>query len=187
MRKIFAFIAVSADGYHAGPNQELDWQDFDEEFDAFSREQLAEVDTLLFGRVTYEEMVAYWPTRQGDDGIGDTMNGIAKIVVSRTLETADWTNTRLINTGVQDELTALKRRPGKDIAILGSSTLTAGLLPTGLIDELRLLVNPIVLGNGRPVLKGASHRTRLELTKTRPFKSGGILLHYRPHATPPAP
>ncbi|WP_188191574.1 dihydrofolate reductase family protein [Nonomuraea sp. SYSU D8015] len=81
---------------------------------------------------------------------------------------------------VQEELAAVKRRQGKDIAIFGSSTLTANLLPTGLIDELRLLVNPIVLGEGRTLFEGAHQRTRLELTKTRPFKSGSLLLYYRP-------
>ncbi|MFD0856071.1 dihydrofolate reductase family protein [Actinomadura adrarensis] len=182
MRKIFAFIVVSVDGYHAGPNREVDWHHVDEEFEAFSMEQLGEADTLLFGRATYEVMAAHWPKQQGT-GIAGTMNGLDKIVISRTLEKAGWTNTRLVSTNVEDELTALKRRPGKDIAILGSSTLTAGLLPTGLIDELRLLVNPIVLGEGRSLLNAAG-TTRLELTKTRPFRSGSILLCYRPHAAP---
>ncbi|MCW2916134.1 MAG: dihydrofolate reductase [Actinomycetia bacterium] len=190
MRKIFSFMAMSVDGYHAGPNQELDWQNLDEEFNAFSLEQLSEVDTLLFGRVTYEVMVAYWPTQQGTDydtGIAARMNNVHKIVISRTLDKADWSNTRLITDNIDEELAAVKQRPGKDIAIFGSSTLTANLLRMGLVDELRLLVNPIALGVGRTLFKSTGERTRLELLKTRPFKSGNVLLYYRPQATTQTP
>lgn len=113
MRKIFAFIAVSADGYHADVNGDLDWPNLDEEFDAFSAEQLGEVDTLLFGRVTYEGMAAFWPTQgvEYNPRIAETMNTIVKVVVSTSLEKADWANTRLVSTDVADELAALKRRP----------------------------------------------------------------------------
>jgi dihydrofolate reductase len=107
------------------------------------------------------------------------MNSIPKIVISRTLTQASWANTQIVNDHAGEGLARLKRQPGKDIAIFGSSTLTAGLLPTGLVDELRIMVNPVVLGRGRSLFAGAPE-TGLKLLKTRQFASGNVLLHYRP-------
>jgi dihydrofolate reductase len=134
VRKMFSFMVVTVDGYYEGPNQQfIDWPTVDEEFDEFSVEQLDEVDTLVFGRVTYEMMAAYWPTPAADEDdprVAARMNSLAKIVVSRTLDMADWANTRLISE--IEGLRALKQRPGKDIAILASSDLTVNLLQMGL-------------------------------------------------------
>jgi len=183
MRKIFAFILTTLDGYYEGPNQEFDFWVVDEEFDGFAVEQLDEVDTLLFGRVTYEGMAAYWPTPAGqedDPRVAARMNGLSKIVVSRTLDKAEWANTRLIKDDVTEELTKLKQQPGKDIAILGSSALTVSLLQMGLVDEVRIMVNPVVLGAGRSVFRTADRRIGLELLKSRTFNSGNVLLYYQP-------
>jgi dihydrofolate reductase len=134
VRKMFSFMVVTVDGYYEGPNQQfIDWPTVDEEFDEFSVEQLDEVDTLVFGRVTYEMMAAYWPTPAADEDdprVAARMNSLAKVVVSRTLDKADWANTRLISDieGVR----ALKQQPGKDIAILASSDLTVNLLQMSL-------------------------------------------------------
>jgi dihydrofolate reductase len=108
------------------------------------------------------------------------MNGLAKIVVSRTLNKADWANTRLISGDVAEELTKLKEQPGKDIAILGSSDLTVGLLEAGLVDEVRIMVSPVVLGDGKSVFRTAAQRIGLELVRSRAFDSGNVLLYYRP-------
>lgn len=189
MRKIFSFIAISVDGYYADRDGGLDWVSVDDEFNQFSLEQLGEVDTLLFGRVTYEGMAAYWPTELGQQdnaAIADRMNSIAKIVVSRTLDRADWTNSRLISDKVQQALAEVKLQHGKDIAIFGSSSLTASLMGMGLLDELRLLVNPIVLGEGQSLFKGIGHRTPLQLLKTRRFMSGSVMHYYRPLAARPS-
>jgi dihydrofolate reductase len=183
MRKIFAFILTTLDGYYEGPNEEFDFWVVDEEFDGFAVEQLDEVDTLLFGRVTYEGMAAYWPTPAGerdDPRVAARMNGLSKIVVSRTLDKADWANTRLIKDDVTEELTKLKQQPGKDIAILGSSDLTVSLLLMGLVDEVRIMVNPVVLGAGKSVFRTAGERISLRLLKSRPFNSGNVLLYYQP-------
>jgi dihydrofolate reductase len=107
------------------------------------------------------------------------LNGIAKLVVSTTLASADWANTRLIKDGVADEIARLKGQPGKDIAIFGSSEL-ASLLPLGLVDELRIMVAPVVLGGGRSLFGTAEERVGMELLRTRSFRSGNVLLHYRP-------
>jgi dihydrofolate reductase len=182
VRKMFSFMVVTVDGYYEGPNQQfIDWPTVDEEFDEFSVMQLDEVDTLVFGRVTYEMMAAYWPTPAADDDdprVAARMNSLAKIVVSRTLDKAAWANTRLIS-DTQD-VRALKQQPGKDIAILASSDLTVNLLQMGLVDELRIMVSPLVLGAGKSVFKNAGNRVSLKLLRSRPFDSGNVLLYYQP-------
>jgi dihydrofolate reductase len=183
MRKIFTFLVATVDGYYEGPNREFDFWNIDEEFDEFSVKQLDEVDTLLFGRVTYEGMAGFWPTpaaKEEDPRVTDRMNSISKIVVSRTLDKAEWANTRLIKEGVTDELTKLKQQPGKDIAIFGSSDLTVSLLKAGLIDELRIMIHPVALGSGKSLFRTADERIGLKLVKTRPFDSGNVLLYYEP-------
>jgi dihydrofolate reductase len=183
MRKVFSFMMVTVDGYYEGPNQEFDFWIVDDEFDEFSVEQLDEVDALVFGRVTYEGMAAYWPTpaaEEDDPRVAARMNSLPKVVVSRTLDKAEWANTRLVN--ATEELTALKQQPGKDIAILGSSDLTVSLLQMGLVDEVRIMVNPVVLGTGKSVFRTASERISVKLLKSRAFNSGNVLLYYQPAA-----
>ena len=183
MRKIIAFLVATVDGYYEGPNQEFDWPVVDDEFNEFGLQQLDEVDTLLFGRVTYEGMASYWPTpaaQDDDPKVASRMNSIAKIVVSRTLDKADWNNTRLVTDDVAGELTRLKQQPGKDIAIFGSSALTVSLLRLGLVDELRIMFHPVILGDGRSLFRTADERISLKLLKTRTFDSGNVLLCYQP-------
>jgi dihydrofolate reductase len=181
MRKIFSFVMTTVDGYYEGPNQEFDFWIVDDEFSEFSVAQLDEVDTLVFGRVTYEGMAAYWPTsaaQQDDPSVAARMNGLPKIVVSRTLDNAEWAGTRVL--AAPEELAELKGQPGKDIAILGSPTLTVSLLQMGLLDELRIMVNPVAIGAGRSIFMTAGERIRLKLLGNRTFKSGNVLLCYRP-------
>jgi dihydrofolate reductase len=185
MRKIFNFMMMTADGYYEGPDQEFDWPNVDDEFNEFAVEQLGEVDTLLFGRRTYETMAAYWPTpeaEQTDPMVAGRMNSIAKLVVSRTLDKVEWANSRLITGDVARELTRFKQLHGRDIVIFGSSDLTVNLLKMGLIDELRIIVNPVILGAGKSVFRTADERIGLEHLKTRTFKSGNVLIYYRPVA-----
>lgn len=193
MRRLFAFLAVTVDGYYEGPKHELDWHNAPETetsgfpvasgFRDLHDADLDEIDTILFGRVTYEVMASYWPTaaaRAADPEIAARMNSLSKVVVSRTLDQVEWANSRLITNDVIAQLGALKQRPGKDIAIFGSSTLTTSLLGTDLIDEIRILVNPIVLGSGNPVFAGAMDRVHLALLESRTFPSGNVLLRYQP-------
>ena len=185
MRRIIVFLVATVDGYYEGPNQEFDWPVVDEEFNEYGLEQLDAVDTLLFGRVTYQGMVAYWPTpaaEQDDPRVAAKMNGLAKLVVSRTLDKAEWANTRVIKGDVAEEITRLKQEPGKDIAIFGSSDLTVSLLRMGLVDELRIMVHPVVLGDGKSLFRTATERISLELVTTRAFRSGNVMLYYRPAA-----
>jgi dihydrofolate reductase len=183
MKNFFSFLMATVDGYYEGPNQEFDFWTIDDEFHRFAAEQLDKMDTLVLGRVTYEGMAGFWPTPAADDEdprITERMNGISKVVVSRTLDKADWANSRIVRT--PEELAALKQEPGRDMAVFGSSALTVSLLQAGLIDEVRIMVNPVVIGAGKSLFRTASERVGLELTKSRPFDSGNVLLYYAPGA-----
>ena len=181
MRKLFAFNMMTLDGFFEGHNQEIDWHNADnEEFNDFAIEQLSTVDTLLFGRVTYLMMASYWPTEiamNSDPIVSDLMNRISKIVFSRTLDQVHWANTRLVH-DAQKEITNLKTQPGRDMAIFGSATLISSLM--GLIDEHRVMVNPILLGAGNPLFRNTGDRAKLQLVGVRSFDSGNVLLSYQP-------
>jgi dihydrofolate reductase len=183
MRKLFLFMMVSLDGFFEGPAHELDWHVVDAEFNEFAARQLDEADMLLFGRVTYQLMASYWPTdlaKTDDPIVTQKMNSLPKIVFSRTLAAADWNNTKLIKENVAAEVARLKQQPGKDLVILGSSNLCISLLRLGLIDELRIMVNPVVLGSGKTLFDGMNSSLKLKLLTTRTFTSGNVLLYYRP-------
>jgi dihydrofolate reductase len=187
-RELFVFNMVTLDGFFAGPNGEIDWHSTDDEFGAFANSQLGEIGGLVFGRRTYELMASYWPTADAvrdEPVVATAMNDLPKLVFSRSLQRADWSNSR-IATSV-DELTALKRQPGRDLAIFGSADLLETLIPLGVVDEYRLMINPLVLGEGKPLFKDAHQRLDLEFTQSRTFRNGNVLLSYRPrrgsHAT----
>jgi dihydrofolate reductase len=183
MRKLISFMVVTLDGYYEGPNGEFDWPNVDEEFYEFSISQLDDIDTLLFGRVTYEGMASYWPTPaalDSDPAVAERMNSIPKIVFSTTLDTADWQNTTLVKGNVVETVSKLKQQPGKYLAVFGSPELTVSLLQEGLVDELRVMVNPILLGAGKSLFRTLSGRVPLELRQTTTFSSGNVLLTYRP-------
>jgi dihydrofolate reductase len=176
-------MVVTLDGYYEGPNGEFDWPNVDDEFNEFAISQMNDVDTLLFGRATYENMASYWPTPaavEGDPVIADRMNTIPKIVFSGTLDTADWENTRLVKDGAAETIAELKQQLGGDLAFFGSPTLTAGLIEQGLVDELRVMVHPILLGAGKSLFGTLSRRVAVELQRTTVFHSGNVLLVYRP-------
>lgn len=182
MRKLFAFNMVTLDGFFEGPNGEIDWHNADnQEFNEFAIEQTSMVDTLLFGRKTYQLMASYWPTEiavQSDPIVADLMNRLSKIVFSRTLQSVEWNNTRLIRENAQHEIRNLKTQPGKDMAIFGSANLISSVMDE--IDEHRVMINPILLRAGNPLFKPAGDPARLELIGVRTFNSGNVLLTYRP-------
>lgn len=182
MRKVFLFMMISLDGYFEGPDHDLSWHNADgDEFQKFAVDQLDTIDTILFGRRTYDMMAEFWPSKQGletDPETARRMNELPKIVFSHTLKDATWENSRLGSSDVRDEVMKLKQAPGKDIAVFGSSNLCLSLLEDNLLDELRIMVNPIVIGEGTPLFAGINHRTQFKLTSTREFTSGNVLLNY---------
>jgi dihydrofolate reductase len=183
MRKVFLFNMITLDGFFEGPNQDISWHHVDDEFNEFAIEQLNEIGTLLFGRVTYQGMASYWPTEfaiKDDSIVAGLMNSLPKIVFSKTLDKAEWNNSRLVKENAAEEVSKLKQQPGKDIAIFGSSDLAVTLAERGLIDEYRIIVNPVFLGSGTPLLKGIKDKLNLKLLQARTFKSGNVLLYYTP-------
>jgi dihydrofolate reductase len=188
VRKLYSFLMVTLDGFYEGPKQEFGFWNLDEEFYRFSVGQLHDTDVLIFGRVTYEGMASYWPNegaRDDDPVVAELMNTLPKLVVSTTLETADWSNTTLVGGNVTEEITKLKQQPGRDLGILGSPNLTASLIGLGLVDELRVVVNPVVIGDGKSPFRGARRELHLRLLQTRTFASGNVLLTYQPPTPPP--
>jgi len=182
MRKIIVSNYVTLDGFFAGPQGEIDWFIWNEETTEYSKELLQAIDTILFGRVTYELMASYWPTAAAaaeDPAIIEAMNNLPKVVFSRTLEKVEWNNAKLAKGDMGEEVTALKRQPGRDIVIYGSGSIVSELAERGLIDEYLLFVNPIVLSEGKPLFKGLKERFHLELKKTKVFKNGVVLLDYQ--------
>jgi dihydrofolate reductase len=186
MRKLFSFMVMTLDGYTEGPNQEFDWPNVDDEFDRFSLSQLNDVDVLLFGKNTYVMMANYWPSpdaRREDPVTADAMNDAEKIVFSSSLSDADWAKTRLVTTDAAAAVRELKEQPGNDLALFGSATLTVSLLEQGLVDELRVMVNPILLGDGVSLFSALNGRVPLKLLRTTTFSSGNVLLTYQPIST----
>ncbi len=183
MRRVLFFMMISLDGYFEGKDRDISWHNVNEEFNDFAISQLQEVDTLLFGRVTYEMMASYWPTpdaRSNDPIVAEKMNSTPKIVFSRSLSDVKWENTRLIKGDFAAEVTRLKAQPGKDMIIFGSSNLAVSFLEHGLLDECRIMVNPVVLGEGTSVFQGVHDRLSLKLLRTKVFHSGNVLLYYQP-------
>jgi dihydrofolate reductase len=178
MRELVMWNLMTLDGFFEGRKSwEIDWHEYvwGDELERFSIEQSRSVGMLLFGRVTYEGMADYWTKAKGE--IADFMNGIPKVVFSRTLDAAEWVHTRLIRERAREEVEDLKRQPGKDLYIFGSANLCASL--DGLIDEYRIALVPLVLGGGNPLFKPGAARTRMKLLDARPLGNGCVILRYR--------
>jgi dihydrofolate reductase len=174
---------ITLDGFFEGPNQDISWHNVDQEFNEFAIEQLQTIGVIMFGRVTYQGMASYWPTDAAindDRVVAGQMNSLPKIVFSNTLDRADWNNTTLIKGDIAREVSNLKQQPGKDLFIFGSGNLAANLTRLGLIDEYRLIINPVVLGRGTPMFQGIDERLKFKLLKTRIFESGNVMLYYEP-------
>lgn len=179
MRKIVAGLFVSLDGVTEAPDQ-WHFPYFSDEMGEAVGSQMAAADTMLLGRVTYEEFASYWPHQGSDVELADYMNETPKLVVSTTLDRLEWQNSTLIKGNVAEALTRLKQQPGKNISIIGSSTLVRSLLDGGLLDELRLLVHPIVVGSGKRLFEPGSSQKPLQLVDAQTFSRGVLYLTYQP-------
>ncbi len=186
MRRLLEFNMVSLDGYFEGPNHDISWHNVDDEFNEYAVSMLDSVGLLLFGRVTYELMAGYWPSAEGlrdDPVVAGRMNNLPKVVFSRTLEKAGWNNTELVKDDIGGFIKQMKQQPGKDMVILGSGSIVSECTRNGLIDEHRIMVNPVILGEGTPLFKGLNMRLGLKLLKTMTLKSGNVLFSYEPFNT----
>ncbi|OGR87935.1 MAG: dihydrofolate reductase [Elusimicrobia bacterium RIFCSPLOWO2_01_FULL_60_11] len=183
MSKLSSFTFISLDGYYKGPNGDIGWHKHGVEENEYAAEGLESGGTLLFGRVTYELMESYWPTPlalQNDPAVAEGMNQAKKIVFSGTLKKAKWSNTKLVKENIFEEIKKMKEMPGKGMTLLGSGSILTQFAEKGLIDEYQFMVNPVVLGSGTPIFKGIKRKLDLKLTDTRTFRSGVVLLTYRP-------
>lgn len=180
VRKLIVFTMITLDGYYEGTNEDISWHRVDEEVNEFIIDQLKTTDTLLFGRKTFEVMENFWPTenaRQEDPEVADRMSQYLKYVFSATRNTSEWENTEWIKEPVVEKIRELKSQTGKNIFVFGSGNLCKTLIKHELIDEFRLMINPVTLGKGSLFF----HRKMdLQLSKTKVFGNGNVLLCYRP-------
>jgi dihydrofolate reductase len=181
MSRLIQWNMLSLDGYFEGAKSwDVDWffPFFNNELEQFSIEQLRQADALLFGRVTYEGMAAHWKTATGE--VASFMNSLPKLVASSKLEKADWTNTTLIKSNVIAEIRARKQQGSGGIFVFGSGKLCATLFAAGLFDEVRVCVQPIVIGQGATLFGRGLERTQMKLLESRPLSNGCLILRYQP-------
>lgn len=190
MGKLFTFITISVDGFFEGRDHDISWHNVDDEVHKFAIMQLRETDAILFGRRTYELFEDFWPKAAEDPRISKDnleiarlINNMDKVVFSKTLtkveERENWRNVKLIRDVNSEEIKRWKQESGKDLCI-GGSNLAVSFARLGLIDEIRIMVDPIVLGEGTRLFEGIKDKLNLSLLKTRTFKSGSVLLYYQP-------
>jgi dihydrofolate reductase len=194
-RRIVMFNQVSADGYFAATDDSLDWVTQEPEVYRSSTASMPEVDTMLFGRKTYDNFESFWPhaldeskTAPNPHAPGQRseqmremavrINEDTKIVISKTRKTVTWKNSKLLHTFDPKEIEALKKQPGKDIIVFGSASIVAQLTQHRLIDEYQFVVSPLLLGKGRQLLGDLSDKVKLDLIEAKSFKSGVVLLRY---------
>jgi dihydrofolate reductase len=184
MRKVVASLFVSLDGVAESPDQ---WQfdAFDDDMGAELVEQISAADTMLLGRVTYEDWKDYWPNATQDLDFANFINNVPKYVVSNTLDSVSWGSydtIHLIKGDPTAEIERLKALPGKNITVGGSPTLVRSLLELGLVDEFIPLIHPVIAGKGKRLFKDGDELKRLKLVRSKISGSGVAILTYVPHS-----
>jgi len=183
MGKLIVFTSISLDGYFTDAHGDMSWAHRpDPEWDGFVAGNARHEGTLLFGRVTYEQMASFWPTPAGRQMAPDVAQGMtraSKVVFSRSLKKAGWSNTRLVSDGMLDAVRALKRDAPQDLVVLGSGSIVSQLAQANLVDEYQTVLVPIVLGAGRTLFEGLDHRVPLQLTQSRVFSNGNVVLWHK--------
>jgi len=180
MRQLVLQMGVTMDGYVAGPGGEGDWRLPPEHPDvrAWKVASLRKVDTHIMGRITYEQMAAHWPNATGD--YAHFMNSLPKVAFSKTLPSADWPDTRIARGDLASEIESLKTESGGGIMAHGGAAFVQSLSNLGLIDEYRIVVLPVVLGNGLPLFKDLPKPLRVELMESKAFPDGTLINVYQP-------
>lgn len=181
MGQLSVFNFLTLNGYYKGPGNDISWHKHDEEGAKFSEKNMEPGNILLFGRITYEMMAAFWPSPAAYENfplVAEGMNKAEKIVFSKTLEKAGWKNTRLIKENIVEEVKAMKQQ-GKNMTILGSGSIVSLFAQHNLIDDFMFMVDPVVLGEGTPIFRGIDHQLNLKLTDSKVFKNGSLVLSYQ--------
>lgn len=175
---------ITLDGYFEGTqNWDLSFHNiiWGQELEKLSIEQLQSADYLVFGRVTYEGMAAYWTKAEAETAeqeVAKLMNSIPKLVFSKTLKSAEWNNTTIIRENASDEIKKIKEQGGKNIYVFGSANLSETFINDNLFDEYRIGIAPVILGNGRPLFKQGITSNNLSLISTQQLTTGGVILKY---------
>lgn len=180
MRRIFAGLFLSLDGVMESPEKWISPYYRSDEIGHEIESRMAAADTLLLGRRTYQVFASYWPNTTSDAQFAGWMNNTPKLVASTTLKTVEWKNSSLIKGSVVEEITRLKQQQGKNIHVIGSATLVRSLLRAGLLDEIGLMIYPIVLGTGNRLFDDGSDQTALRLVGAKTFSTGVVSLRYEP-------
>jgi dihydrofolate reductase len=183
MATLKVFNQISLDGFFVDARNDMSWaHKSDPEWMAFTAENAKRGAILLFGRITYEMMASFWPTpaaKKTAPEVAEAMNRSKKMVFSRTLKEATWSNTTLVNGDPAEAVRTMKQRETQDMVIMGSGRIVALLAQADLIDEYQMVVNPLILGSGRTMFDGVERRPQLKLTATRTFENGNVVLWYR--------
>jgi len=182
MRKLSASLFMSLDGVVDSP-QDWHFPYMDDQMMAAVMGSMASTDTILLGRVTFQEWASYWPQQAGDGGMADHINATMKYVVSTTLEEVDWDNSTVVDGDIAATVAQLKDSGGKDISVTGSGTLVRSLLELDLVDELHLMLHPVVVGRGKRLFNEGSGPKGLGLVASETFASGVLNLRYAPEAS----
>lgn len=185
MAKLKSFIFISLNGFYKGANEDIHWHPHDIEEILFSRENLKSDNILLFGRITYEMMKSFWPTAMAlklYPEVANGMNNSKKMVISKTLKTSDWKNTTIIKGDLFTEIRKLKEVSNQGITVLGSGNVLRQLANENLIDEYQIIIAPVFIETGTPILNNLKKQLTLELINSRTFKNGTISLTYKPKA-----
>jgi dihydrofolate reductase len=182
MRRLVVFNNVSLDGFFVDGRGDMSWAHrADPEWNEFTNANASSGGELVFGRITYEMMAAFWPSpmaREVSPVVADRMNAAPKVVFSRTLARAGWNNTRLFKDDLAGAVRRLKAEAGPALVVMGSGTVVAQLSEARLVDEYQLVVQPIVLGAGRTLFQGLTKPFDLSLQGTRTFKNGNVVHTY---------
>ena len=180
MRKVTAGLFVSLDGVVESP-EKWHFPYFNDEMGEAVGAAISSSDAMLLGRLTYQEFATYWPgVSSEDEPFATHMNNTPKYVVSKTLDKAEWNNSTLISGNVAEDITKLKQQPGKNIGITGSATLVQSLLQDDLLDELGLMIHPVVVGSGKRLFQEGGGPKGLKLVDSMTFSTGVVSLTYQP-------
>lgn len=184
MRRLAVFNNVSLDGFFVDANGDMSWaHQQDPEWNEFAAQNASGNGELVFGRVTYDIMAAFWPSpaaAQMMPTVAEGMNRMRKWVFSRSMESAAWQNSTVVRGDMSTEMRRIKEDSGPDLVILGSGTIVAQCAAAGLIEEYQIVVHPIVLGRGRTLFEGLEGRLNLKLTLSRTFANGNLFVCYVP-------
>ena len=186
MRRLVVFNQVTLDGYFSGVNGDISWAHQtgnDPEWKEFVEENATAGGELVFGRVTYDLMKSYWPTPEAlknDPIVAERMNNLPKVVFSRTLKKATWSNTKLVKGDVAAAIRKMKNEAGNDMVIFGSGSIISQLADANLIDEYQLVVIPVVIGKGKTMFDGINRKVTMKPTRSRTFGNGKVFLSYEP-------